>query len=63
MTRIELDVQRTALRRMLTTLDAVKVECRTCGAWVGSTCAKYGPPPAEVVPVGCDEWVFDWIPF
>ena len=63
MTRIELDVQRTALRRMLTTLDAVKVECRTCVAWVGSTCEKYGPPPPEVVPVGCDEWTFDQIPF
>jgi hypothetical protein len=63
MTRIELDVQRTALRRMLTTLDAVKVECRTCGAWAGATCEKYGPPPADVVPVGCDEWQFDDIPF
>jgi hypothetical protein len=63
MTRVELDVQRTALRRMLNTLDAVKVECRTCIAWAGATCEKYGPPPADVVSVGCDEWQFDDIPF
>lgn len=47
---------------------SIKVECESCEFFAGLTrarlCQKWGAtPPPEVIPVGCEEWVYDLIPF
>lgn len=64
MNGIQLQTQVTALREMLSRLEAIHVCCKTCSQYSGTTCKRYGEmPPAEVVAQGCDEWEFDGVPF
>lgn len=65
MNRIELQTKISLFKRELKHLESIPVHCNSCqyGANAGH-CSKFGArPPADVQVVGCDEWVYDGIPF
>ena len=68
MNRIDLTVQRDATRAWLKKLDDIRVGCDSCEyAAVHAQqmlCRKFDAvPPPEVRQAGCDEWVYDQVPF
>lgn len=65
MNRIELNTKIELFHRELRTLEAIKPNCNTCNFGSRSNwCDKFqAVPPADVTPVGCDDWLFDQIPF
>lgn len=67
MTKTELGIRVELFERELTRLRAIKVHCQSCehyGYKIKPACAKYEADiPPDVVPVGCDEWSYDFIPF
>lgn len=50
-------------RRELQWLEAQSCDCSTCAMRTDNICKTYGPIPAEFMAQGCDEWVFDDVPF
>ena len=66
MTRTEMTLHRTALRRLLEPLERVVMCCNECVHFEGNWCCKHeGEPPADVVntDIGCESWEHDPIPF
>lgn len=65
MTRIEIQTKIELFRRELRTLEAIKICCHSCEHFVHSpVCSKYqAPVPQDVQAVGCDDFVYDQIPF
>jgi hypothetical protein len=60
----QLEVQRTALREMLSRLEAIKVSCASCQHFRNTYCDRFEEvPPADVLPAGCEAWEFDRVPF
>lgn len=65
MTRIEIQAKIEVFRRELRTLEAIKISCGTCehganGGW----CQRFqAAPPEDVQAVGCDDYVYDCVPF
>jgi hypothetical protein len=55
----------TAVRNWLRDLERIEVKCRTCQHFGdGKTCNRFDAiPPAEVQAAGCEEWVYDEVPF
>ena len=65
MNRIELKTKIELFRRELKLLESIKVGCLSCehGTRKG-WCDKFeAAPPSDVIDVGCDEYVYDEIPF
>lgn len=46
-------------------LKQIKTNCTTCEHYNASGFCKLhqGKPPAEFVAIGCDDWLFDDVPF
>lgn len=65
MDRVTLQAMRDGLRLRLSTLDRVKVRCESCQNFQqrGQCALAESAVPKEVQAVGCDEWVWDEIPF
>jgi hypothetical protein len=68
MKKIELQAKIELWEREVKALRSIKVSCQTCEYYhlSGSRphCGKFdAQPPAEVLPVGCEEWSYDDIPF
>ncbi|WP_156770189.1 hypothetical protein [Bordetella bronchialis] len=64
MNGIQLQTQVTALREMLSRLEAIHVSCKTCQHFRNTYCERFEDvPPADVAVVGCEEWEFDGVPF
>lgn len=63
---VSLNVQREALRKELTRLDAIKPGCGNCNHYQLERCDVYGEvPPGDWFkgPIDCPEWQFDALPF
>lgn len=65
MNRIEIKAKIELFRRELRALEAIGLSCKTCEHGSRSNwCEKFhAVPPADVTPVGCDDWLHDQIPF
>jgi hypothetical protein len=66
MNRQQREMKIELLRRELTFLELRSPACGNCEHYMGqSICQKapHFPIPAEILPVGCDDWVDDGIPF
>lgn len=65
MTRIEIQAKIDVFRRELKHLESIKICCNTCEHFAHApVCSKYqSPVPKEVQSVGCDDFVYDQIPF
>lgn len=65
MNRTEFQDRISYCRRELEWLQGIPMNCTTCEhKELGKTwCKKYGAIPDEFVQIGCDEWVFDEVPF
>lgn len=53
-------------RSQVSRLQALSPACSTCSHYTvrDRMCAKFNArPPEDVIPVGCDEWDMDSIPF
>jgi len=37
--------------------------CNGCSRYTNNVCGLHGPVPEDFVPVGCDQWDFDDVPF
>jgi hypothetical protein len=45
-------------------LDAVSVNCSSCKEWrVGRCLLADAVPPADVQAIGCEQWIWDEVPF
>jgi hypothetical protein len=68
MTRTELGIRIDLHQRELKFLESIPVGCSTCKNYSTADraprCEKFNAhPPPEVIRDGCDEWVYDEIPF
>lgn len=67
MNKAELKIRVELHDRELSRLRSIKVHCQSCEHYCFTTlprCRKFEVTiPPEVVPVGCDEWNYDFIPF
>jgi len=67
MNKAELKIRVELHERELSRLQDIKVQCQSCEHYVYYSkphCKKFeASPPPDVVPVGCDEWSYDFIPF
>lgn len=65
MNKSELAAKVELFRRELRQLEAIKPGCRTCEfCTTEGWCNKFSAsPPPEVKEAGCEEWVYDGIPF
>ena len=64
MDRVLLTQVREALRTRVQMLDAVNVSCSSCKEWkVGRCLLADEVPPTAVQSVGCEQWIWDEVPF
>lgn len=64
MNKQELQLKIELFRRELQDLESISVSCHTCESYSMPECLRYeSSPPPDVVKQGCDEWVYDAIPF
>ena len=72
LSKAEVIAARDAIARTKKRLDAIQFRCDTCAHWIriqGSqpvqmTCNRWQrTPPADFQKVGCDEWIYDDVPF
>lgn len=66
MTKQELHIKVALFQRELADLNRIKVRCNTCEHFTEriKRCDKHQAcPPDEVISAGCDDWVYDPIPF
>lgn len=64
MTKTELRIRIELHQRELRTLERIKVGCRSCEHYAMPECVKFqSSPPPDIVQQGCDEWIYDHIPF
>lgn len=62
MNKIQIEMKRAMLEKELNQLPVVK--CGSCESFKDGWCSKFeANPPHEVVSVGCEEWIWDGIPF
>lgn len=68
MNQAELKIRVELHQRELTRLRDIKVQCQSCEHYYAYNnrpcCDKFKVTiPPEVVPVGCDDWTYDFVPF
>lgn len=67
MNKTELKALTDLFARELSRMQSIKVSCQSCEHYSfrsGPECAKWqSRPPPDVMPVGCDEWTYDHVPF
>lgn len=64
MTRTQLSHAISVHEREVQWLKKIDTGCGGCNYLVGGHCNLWdAPPPSEVIPVGCEQWVYDEIPF
>jgi hypothetical protein len=55
---------REALRTRVQMLDAINVNCSSCREWKKGRCTLADEvPPAAVQAVGCEQWIWDEVPW
>ncbi len=66
-TKREIALARADLERQIAFLDSIHTGCGSCqhygGRGIGCKLAGGQEPPDDVLPVGCDSWLWDQIPF
>ncbi len=66
MTKQELKIKIALFSRELNDLNRIQIRCNTCEHFLDriKRCEKHQAcPPDEVINAGCDDWVYDLIPF
>lgn len=65
MNRAEFQERVNYCKRELDFLMAVEAGCNRCAKFSSSSkkCADFGEVPADFIAIGCDNWIFDDVPF